>query len=532
MLRILILATVSIAGAQGATLPPDFAQKLATLESARQAHPHDLQILDALAGSYAMAADYRKAVAVIQQMRVLSPRDRTLQLRLARNYAWAGETKRAIAEYDSYLSAAPEDRQATLELIRLRLNRGDYSQAEELCNRLLSTNPDDAEVLALKANVLHWAGNRRYLARRISDRAAALAPGYPDAHVSQVYSSLDLGENRRASKEFAALRDQLDQPDAAKEESTYEDAYKLLEGILTKPVGLSMKSGLSVYNDSDGVHDNLWAWSLERSIAADHKIIFDMDQYASSAPKGSIFTDGGDHAYLTNFRVGGQFRLAPALFLTVMGGGSYRGNDSALRPIYNFRITASPLDRWTFDLSAAREFLAVTPRAIDRDIASTSVTGSVQFALDSRTYLSVRADRRYWSDANHSIASEATLRKILRYNKRFFVETGVLIHWEQFDRDTQLEAGFFTPDRYRRHDGYLGVHGELGRIRYEVRGSGGAQQVARIADYRPDWDVTSTISVGLGRWLQLSANYQRRNYNLLSNNGWYQGLYFSLGMQR
>ena len=71
-----------------------------------------------------------------------------------------------------------------------------------------------------------------------------------------------------------------------------------------------------------------------------------------------------------------------------------------------------------------------------------------------------------------------------------------------------------------------------GRIRYEVRGSGGAQQVARIADYRPDWDVTSTISIGLGRWLQLSANYQRRNYNLLSNNGWYQGLYFSLGMQR
>jgi hypothetical protein len=216
----------------------------------------------------------------------------------------------------------------------------------------------------------------------------------------------------------------------------------------------------------------------------------------------------------------------------VLGGGSYGGNDGGLRPLFNFRLTASPFDRWTFDLAAAREFLGVTPRAIDRNIASTSVAGSVQFAVDSRTFLSVRADRRFWSDANRSFASEAILRKILNYNRRFFLDTGLLSHWEQFDRDTQLEAGFFTPDRYRRQDGYLDVHGELGRIRYEVRGSGGAQQVARIADYRPDWDVTCNFSVRFARSLQLSANYQRRNYSLLSKDGWYQGLYFSVGLRR
>jgi hypothetical protein len=76
-----------------------------------------------------------------------------------------------------------------------------------------------------------------------------------------------------------------------------------------------MNSGLSVYNDSDGIHDNLWAWSLERRVAADHKIVVDLAQYASSAPKGSIFSDGHDHAYLNNFRAGGQLRLAPAVYL-------------------------------------------------------------------------------------------------------------------------------------------------------------------------------------------------------------------------
>src|SRR5690349_18474797 len=97
------LACTALAFAETLKLPEDFAENLAKLEQAHQAHPQDLQLLDALAGSYAMAADYAKAIGILQQMRSLDPRDRTLDLRLARNYTWAGETSRAIAEYNSYL---------------------------------------------------------------------------------------------------------------------------------------------------------------------------------------------------------------------------------------------------------------------------------------------------------------------------------------------------------------------------------------------------------------------------------------------
>jgi len=532
MAPILILAIVSIAGAQTTRLPPDFAERLLALERMNQSHPNDLPILEALAGSYAMAAEYPKAIAILRQMRTLHPEDHGIELRLARNYAWAGDTKLAIAGYSSYLRAAPQDRQATIELIRLRRYRGDYSQAEELCNRLLAANPGDAEVWALKAEVLHWAGDRRFLARRSADRAAALAPAYPNAGISQVYASLDLGENKRASSEFAALKGQIERQGGVTAESTYRDAYKLLEGILAKPVGLSMKPGFSVYNDSDGIHDTFWGWSLEGRIAADHKFLFDLARYSSSAPKESVFINGRGHAYLNNFRAGGQVRVAPAVYLTVLGGGSSARTDGGLRPVFNVRLTASPIDRWTFDLSAGREFLAVTPRAIDRGISSKNVAGTVRFAFDSRTFLSLVADHRYWSDGNRSIAGEADLRKILRYNRRFSVDGGLMSHWEHFDRDTQLEAGFFTPDRYRRHDGYLGLHGELHGFRYEVRGSTGAQQVARTSGYRPDWDFTSSVSTELGRVLQFSATYQRRNYSLVSKEGWYQGLNFTLGIRQ
>jgi hypothetical protein len=203
-----------------------------------------------------------------------------------------------------------------------------------------------------------------------------------------------------------------------------------------------------------------------------------------------------------------------------------------MRPIFNVRFKASPVDRWTFDLTTSREFLAVTPRAILQSISSYAMGGAARFAIDSRTSLSARVEGRYWSDDNQSIVAEATLRKILRYNNRFSLDAGLLTHWEAFDHDTEPEAGFFTPDRYQREDAYLGLHGDLRKVRYEVRASGGAQQVSRIAAYRPDWEVTSMVSIPLGRALELSGSYQRRNYSLLTRDGWYQGLQFTIGIKK
>jgi tetratricopeptide (TPR) repeat protein len=532
MLPILILATISIVAGQSPTLPADYPEKLAALEKAREVHPNDLQNLDALAGSYSMGAEYRKAIEVLQQMQTLNREDHALSLRVARNYAWAGDSRRAIAEYKTYLAAVPEDRQATIELIQLHRFRGDYPEAEELCNRLLAIHSDDAEVLALKAEVLHWARDRRLLARRTADRAAAIAPADPEARVSQVYASMDLGENRRAVSEFTALKNLVESQGGPTPAATWRDAYKLLESSLLNPIAFSSMPGFSTYNDSDGIHNTFAGLSLERSIAAEHKLLMDVGVYEASAPQGSIFTATHGQAWLNNFRAGGQVRLAPAVYMTLLGGGSYRASDGSLRPVYNFDLSASPIDRWTFHLSSGREFLGVTPRAIDRGISSTTVGGAIQFALNPRTFLSIGTDRGYWSDANQSIRSEATLKRVLHYNRHISVDAGLLHHWEEFDRNTQLEAGFFTPDRYWRHDGYMGVRGELKRVQYELRGSGGSQQVAHGADYRPDWDITSAVSVRLSRLLRLWLSYQRRNYSLVSKDGWYQGLHFSLEVQR
>ena len=532
MLPLLFLTILEAAAGQALTPPPDYAKRIAALEESRQAHPQDFQVLDALAGSYSMAAEYRKAIAVLQQMRGLQPENSSLPLRVARNYAWAGNAGRAIAEYRRYLRAVPGDRKATIELIRLLRYRGDYSEAERLCNGLLKVNAEDAEALALKAEVLHWAGDLRFLARRTADEAARIAADYPDAKVAQVYALRDLGENRRASEELAVLEAQVAQDGGVQAESTYGDAYRLLENELIRPAKLFNTPAYSVYNDSDGIHDDFWNWRLAAPVRGDHSLLLDLSHRVSSAPADSIFTSGRNHSSTADLLAGGVVRIAPSAYLTLLGGGSRRQSEDRVRPIFNFQMAASPFDRWTFTLSASREFLAVTPRAIDHDISSYKGAAGVRYAFDSRTSLEVHGERRYWSDLNRSLAGEGTLRRILHYSKPFLIDGGFLTHWEKFDRDTELEAGFFTPDRYRRHDGVLGLHGEVKRFSYELRGAGGSQQVARAASYRPDWEFTSTAALRLSRSLRLAASYQRRNYSLLSRDGWYQGFYFSLGTQQ
>ncbi len=528
------ILTLCAAGSRGICESPsnDYRARVAALQQSRQEHPQDIQVLDALAGSYTMAGEYRKAIAVVEEMRRLRPRDADLQLRLARNQAWAGRTARAIDTYQAYLVARPQDRQAAMELIRLWRYRGEYERAERLANTLLARHPEDAEVLALKAEVLHWAGNRKRLAHRTAEHAARLDADSPDAKVARIYALRDLGQNRQALEEFETLRDQVARRGGPPTDATYRDAYRLLDSELAPPAPLSATPVYSVYNDSDGIHNLFSGLRLRAPLRNDHALILDLSHWRSSAPLASVFTAGRRESFASEFAAGGIFRAGPAVHVTLLGGGSRRATGNALRPTFDFQIAASPFDRWTFDFSTGREFLKVTPRAIDSDISSYKLAGGAQYALDSRTSLAAGATRRYWSDNNRSIAGQVTFRRVLHYYKPFMVDAGAFTHWEKFDRDTKFQSGFFTPDRYLRHDGFLGLHGELGRaVLYELRGTAGFQQVARAASYRSDWEIVSSVSVRVTRALRLSANYQRRNYSLLSRDGWYQGFYVSLGVQ-
>ena len=211
-----------------------------------------------------------------------------------------------------------------------------------------------------------------------------------------------------------------------------------------------------------------------------------------------------------------------------MLGHSGFSHDS-IRPTWEVALSGAPRDRWNIEIGTDRTFLAVTPRAIDRGIYSQRFFAGTAYWFDSRTSLTLAFDRRRWSDANYSVQGEGALSRNLIYGKAFNLDAGVITHHQAFHRDMLAVSGFFTPDHYGRYDGFLKTNGEARKwLIWELRGEGGSQQITSGADFRPNWAVTARMSGRLHRALWLYASYERKNYSLLSRDGWYQGFTVSL----
>ena len=143
-----------------------------------------------------------------------------------------------------------------------------------------------------------------------------------------------------------------------------------------------------------------------------------MRQHRSSAPLDGPFAAGRESANVNEFSAGGNFLVAPGVRVSAAGGASRRSSGDAARPIFDLSLEATPVDRWTFDAEAGREFLKLTPLAIDLDMSSYRLGGGARYALNSRMSATARAERRWWSDGNRSTVGEALFRRIDRKSTR------------------------------------------------------------------------------------------------------------------
>jgi len=587
----LMLASAAFIPAQTA-LPADYADRLAELERFHQADPTDMDNLAALAGSYSMGARYKEAIVIEREMLAQKHDDPEMLLTLAKLYAWnkqneqslevlsraplsrqteaiafrcevlsgiprpaeaavcfdalvktasgdrvrllsallgrarnqlwSGNRSGAARSFEEYLNVNPSDTVAALEYAELLQAQGNYAKAERICDRILERDPHNAQVLARRAEILYWAGNRGWDARRDAEQAVSLQPDLTNARVAHVATLEALGLNHAASEEVRNL------PNS----TSSNDMTSYLEGRLNDMNRVHSEVPVSVYNDSDGIHDTMYQTGMTIPIRGDHSLGLVASQFYSSAPTGGVFTDGRNRASVREFALSGTALVAPGMHLALTGGGSARSGDGGLRPTYNAVLSGSPWDRWTVSLGSTREFLKVTPRSIDQNIASIGGFTEIRYWFDSKTSASVKIDRRWWSDQNSSWQGDAVFTRNLIYHQRFHLDAGALTSHQAFARDMLAISGFFTPDHYSHYDGFVNTHGEVKKwLTWELRGEGGRQQILSTASYLPNWSVTSRLSVRLGKELRLYGSYERRNYTLLAQNGWYQGFYVSLGIQ-
>ena len=455
------------------------------------------------------------------------------ELGLARNSAWSGATRQAINSYLKYLEEHSDDREVAIELARQLVYRGNYGEAEERLNALLALNPNDAEVLVLKSELLHWHGKRSFEAREDAERALQISPDDLGARLAHVYALQDLGQRRSAVREFDEIQRQLTSQKGRNLEASDAPGYRYLERNLERFSVSDSILPISIYNDSDSIHAVSAAIEVGIPVQHDHKIQLRVSERSSSAPEGSVFTLDREKARLRQFEVGGTLLARPGMSLKLLGGAADRPRGDGLRPIFQVRLGGSPTDRWETQFDAGREFLALTPRALDLDISNYFVAGAVRYHFDSRSSLGISGNRRLWSDDNASTLLQTDYSRTLRHSSKFLIDAGVRSRIESFDRDTELASGFFTPDLLWRHEATLGFNGALGhRFRYDIRGAAGTQRMKRGASYRFSYELFSSLRFSLGGPFSLTANYLRRNYSLTTFDGWYQGFYFALQIQR
>jgi hypothetical protein len=436
-------------------------------------------------------------------------------LALARNRNWSGDAAGSVHAYEQYLRLVPTDYEATVELIQLLRYRGNYDRAETLCDRLLLKDPSNATVLALRSEILYWAGKRANEARRDAAKAIAIDPESSAARVAHVAALEALGMNHQAWQELHS-------------DHFTSDMAKLLETRLSGEIRVRSSVPFSEYNDSDGIHNSSYESQIEIPIHGDHAFRASVGERFASAPEASIFREHRTSMSARMAAIGTDLRVRPGVVLSMTAGGWMNRGDS-LRPTYNAELHGSPWDRWTFGLAARRQFLSVTPRAMERNIFSDSLSVAAERKIHSRTTFVAAFDRQWWSDQNHSYKGEARFERNLFYYKRFNWDAGALTAHQAYSRDLTAVSGFFTPDHYARYDGFTAAHGEMGRnVLWEVRGEGGSQKITTSADFRPDWAVVARMTVHVGPALWLHGAYERKNYSLLARNGWYQG--FTVGL--
>jgi tetratricopeptide (TPR) repeat protein len=309
-----------------------------------------MHTLDALAGSYSMGGRYKAAIAVVQEMLAQKHDDPALLLRLAKLLAWGGQNEQSLGilgstplshdieatafrcdvlngvqrpaeaaacfdalvktasgdrariqpallgrarnqmwsgnrtaaarSYEEYLSFNPTDTSAALEYIEVLQAQGNYAKAEKLCDQILERDPHNARVLARRAEVLFWAGNRGWEGRRDAEQAMSLAPDLAMARVAHIATLEALGMNHAASEEVRNLQDT----------PASNDLARYLEGRLNEMNRVHSELPMSVYNDSDGIHNTMYQTAVTIPIRGDYSIGLNAAQFYSSAPAGGIFT--------------------------------------------------------------------------------------------------------------------------------------------------------------------------------------------------------------------------------------------------
>jgi tetratricopeptide (TPR) repeat protein len=424
------------------------------------------------------------------------------QLQQAREAAWAGRTGEALHLLDDYLAQHPDDADAQLDRATYLAWTGDYAKAIETLDR---SGRDDAAARQLRARISGWDGRR--------DAAMALsAPAYeaaPDDYDNAWTQALAARLGQRPEQALPALDKVLAlKPDA-------KDSLELAK-IVRLPMYSSVSLPLSRYSDSDDIETFSYGIDADLRLSDAWRLLAGSGRREHSAPAAGPFAplNGGDELDETRTYVGARYAASPkaafefAIGSTRLGGDNgFSDSDSFGRAQFSYQAS----DAFGYTLSATRDRVASSPRALSAGITSNGASASLRWRPGMRdsVYGSIALDD--YNDGNNRHMVALDWRHAVYRGSKANVDLGAQADWLGYSRSPG--NGYYSPDRYQRLAPTIKAYFKLGdEAGLELSAAVGVQRDETFDNWKRASDVGAVLTVGILTHWQLvgSIGYSER----------------------
>lgn len=424
------------------------------------------------------------------------------QLQQAREAAWAGRTGDALRLVDAYLAQHADDADALLDRATFLAWSGDYASAIETLDR---RGKDDDAARQLRARVYAWDG-RRDAAMALSAPAYAAAPDDYDNAWTQAMAAR-LGQ--RPEQALPALDTVLRlKPDAKDSQS--------LAKIVRLPMYSSVSLPLSRYEDSDDIEIATVGIDADLRLSDDWRLLAGTARREHSAPAAGPFAplNGGDELDETRTYVGARYSASPkAAFEFALGNTRLRGDngfsDSDGFGRVQFSYQAS--DTFAYTLSATRDRVAFSPRALSAGITSNGASASLRWRPGMRDSINGWIAFDDYSDGNNRHMVALDWRHATYRGPKAIIDLGAQADWLGYSHSPG--NGYYSPDRYQRIaptlNAYFKFSDEAGLM---LSAAVGVQRDETFDNWKRASDVSAVLTVGIFTHWQLvgSIGYSER----------------------
>jgi tetratricopeptide (TPR) repeat protein len=418
------------------------------------------------------------------------------QLQQARETAWTGRTAEALRQIDAYLAQHPDDRAALLDRATYLAWSGDYPKAIETLDRRGS---DDAVARQLRARILAWDG-RRDAAMALSTPAYDAAPNDYDNAWTQALAAR-LGQ--RPERALPALETVLRLKPQARDSLT-------LEKVVQLPMYSAVSLPLSRYSDSDDIEILSYGIDADLRLSDEWRLLAGTGRREHSAPAAGPFAplNGGDQLDETRTYVGARYSASPKAAFEFALGNTRLGGDNGFSDSDGFgraQFSYQTSDSFGYTLSATRDRVAISPRALSAGITSKGASASLRWRAGLRDSINGWIAFDDYSDGNNRHMLALDWRHATYRGPKAIVDLGMQADWQGYSNAPG--NGYYSPDRYQRiaptANVYFKFSDEAGLM---VSAAVGVQRDETFDDWKRASDVGAVLTVGILSHWQLVGN--------------------------